>query len=120
MTAKPESLQEALKAAQQIVDSGDDISYPSRSAANHVRRVMANLIEFIPVIFEECAELAESFGTEESNQIAEAIRIVAGAKAAPKKMTPPREEIYVKWPHGGWLRWNWDHRRWDHVDERSA
>jgi hypothetical protein len=26
-----------------------------------------------------------------------------------------RELIKVKWPHGGWLVWNWDLCRWEHV-----
>jgi hypothetical protein len=29
------------------------------------------------------------------------------------------EDIYVKWPHGGWLLWNWEKRNWDHVAEKK-
>lgn len=25
-----------------------------------------------------------------------------------------RPEIKVKWPHGGWLVWNWDLCKWEH------
>lgn len=28
--------------------------------------------------------------------------------------------IYVQWPHGGWLVWNWQTSRWDHVAVRPA
>jgi hypothetical protein len=33
-------------------------------------------------------------------------------------MTELREKIYVKWPHGGWLLWNWDLVCWEHVSEK--
>ena len=25
------------------------------------------------------------------------------------------EIISMKWPHGGYLVWDWDHHKWDHV-----
>jgi hypothetical protein len=104
MTIKPDSLQEALKAAQQIVDHGNDIAAVTavsdvpritlgslsaeqleelrrlRRSSPGITLVIPDPEQAIAEVWEECAKLAESFGTEESNQIAEAIRIVANAR----------------------------------------
>jgi hypothetical protein len=36
-----------------------------------------------------------------------------------KQKLADARSIYVKWPHGGWLLWNWDQCKWEHVNERG-
>ena len=28
--------------------------------------------------------------------------------------------ISVRWPHGGWIVWNWITHKWDHLDTRPG
>jgi hypothetical protein len=32
----------------------------------------------------------------------------------PYEQLPDRPVIRVRWPHGGWIVWNWTAARWDH------
>ncbi len=44
------------------------------------------------------------------------------AAALPYFRHPDRPVCSVKWPHGGWIVWNWLAPAWDHRtdDERQA
>lgn len=43
----PSKLDAAIKAARTVASAGDNIAYPSRAAAWHVRRVISDLIEAV-------------------------------------------------------------------------
>ena len=38
----------------------------------------------------------------------------------PYDQGPERPVISVRWPHGGWIVWNWTTCEWDHVDARPG